>query len=144
MSAFMDAVPLCEGGTCRDAICGGTSASTPTVAGIISLINDHRLNGGLPPIGFVNQRLWQVQYSTHYTPYSYTIDSTSHTIHHTHTLSQVARDFPGEAFVDVTEGDTSCKCDSGFGAAKGWDAMTGWGTPKWSGMMKHFGSDAHL
>jgi tripeptidyl-peptidase-1 len=115
MSAFMDAVPLCEGGSCHDAICGGTSASTPTVAGIFSLINDHRLNTGLPPIGFVNQRLWQV-----------------------------AQDFAGEAFVDVTEGDTSCHCDSGFGATKGWDAMTGWGTPKWGGMLKHFGAEARL
>jgi len=39
---------------------GGTSASTPEVAGIISLINDHRLNTALPPLGFVNTRLYNI------------------------------------------------------------------------------------
>lgn len=112
MAAFMDDVPLCEGTTCQEGICGGTSASTPTVGGIWSLINDHRLNNGLPPLGFVNQRLWQV-----------------------------AQAFPGAAFVDVTAGDTSCHCKEGFGASKGWDPMTGWGTPKWEGMLTHFGTD---
>ena len=32
-SAFMDAVPLCFQGHCHDQICGGTSASTPTMGG---------------------------------------------------------------------------------------------------------------
>ena len=39
------------------------------------------------------------------------------------------------AFFDITSGDNSCtedgcqaKC-TGYGAAKGWDAATGWGTP---------------
>ena len=42
VATFMDGVPLCFGGKCRDSIVGGTSASTPTFAGILSLINDHR------------------------------------------------------------------------------------------------------
>ena len=46
ISAFMDGVPLCFNGQCHDSIVGGTSASTPTVAGIFSLLNDHRLNHG--------------------------------------------------------------------------------------------------
>lgn len=39
---------------------GGTSASAPEWAGVLSLINDIRLNVGLPPLGFVNVRLYQV------------------------------------------------------------------------------------
>ena len=37
----------------------GTSASTPTVAGIISLINDARLNNNKSPLGFLNPFLYQ-------------------------------------------------------------------------------------
>jgi tripeptidyl-peptidase I len=33
---------------------GGTSASTPAVAGMFALINDGRLKAGLPPLGFLN------------------------------------------------------------------------------------------
>jgi hypothetical protein len=37
----------------------GTSQSSPTVAGLFSMIMDHRLNAGLPPLGFFAPRLWQ-------------------------------------------------------------------------------------
>ena len=33
---------------------GGTSASSPTFAGIIALLNDVRLSDGKPPLGFLN------------------------------------------------------------------------------------------
>ncbi|KAH9020584.1 peptidase S8/S53 domain-containing protein [Lactarius pseudohatsudake] len=36
----------------------GTSCSTPIVAGIISLLNDHRLSQGKPPLGFLNPWLY--------------------------------------------------------------------------------------
>ena len=80
VSAFMDGVPLCFNGQCAKSICGGTSASTPTMAGILSLINDERLNKGLPSLGYVVPRLWQV-----------------------------AKDHPGEAFIDLSvAANTSC------------------------------------
>lgn len=91
----------------------GTSQSCPVAAGIWSMIIDHRLNAGLPPLGFVAPRLWQV-----------------------------AQDYPSEAFFDISEGNTKCSCDNGFPVAKGWDAGTGWGRPVWEGMLKHFGSDS--
>ncbi|KAH9020962.1 subtilisin-like protein [Lactarius pseudohatsudake] len=37
---------------------GGTSCSTPTVAGIISLLNDYLITNGRPPLGFLNVRLY--------------------------------------------------------------------------------------
>jgi len=91
----------------------GTSQSCPIMAGIFSLLMDHRLNQGLPPLGFVAPRIWQV-----------------------------ASQYPGEAFQDVTEGNTKTSCSTGFPATKGWDPNTGWGRPIWAGMLKHFGSDA--
>ncbi|KAG5717556.1 Tripeptidyl-peptidase sed2, partial [Termitomyces sp. T112] len=33
---------------------GGTSASSPTFAGLVALLNDARLSQGLPPLGFLN------------------------------------------------------------------------------------------
>jgi len=90
----------------------GTSQAAPIAAGIFSMIIDHRLNAGLPPLGFVAPRIWQV-----------------------------AENFPGEAFFDITEGNSQTTCDNGFPATEGWDANTGHGRPIWSGLLKHFGSD---
>lgn len=88
----------------------GTSQSSPIVAGIFSLIMDHRLNMGLPPLGFLAPRLWKTQ-----------------------------EEFPGEAFESVDTGNTKTSCDNGFPAEHGWDPVTGWGRPRWGGLLKHFG-----
>eukprot|EP00041_Stephanoeca_diplocostata_P039946 m.1638211 g.1638211 ORF g.1638211 m.1638211 type:complete len:561 (-) comp27282_c0_seq1:102-1784(-) len=90
----------------------GTSQSSPTTAGIFSLITDHRLNNGLKPLGFLGPRLYA-------------------------TMSK----YPGSAFQDVTQGNTKTSCDNGFGATQGWDPVTGWGRPVWAGLLQHFGSD---
>lgn len=37
---------------------GGTSASSPTFAGFVSLLNDVRLSNRLPPLGFLNPFLY--------------------------------------------------------------------------------------
>lgn len=58
VSALASGTPLCMQGGCFPA--GGTSASTPSFAGLISLINDHRLNAGLPSLGYVQPRLYAV------------------------------------------------------------------------------------
>jgi len=42
----------------REISVGGTSASAPTVAGMIALINAARMNEGLPPLGFLNPLLY--------------------------------------------------------------------------------------
>jgi len=90
----------------------GTSESSPTFAGIFSLLIDARLNAGLPPLGFLSPRIWQV-----------------------------AAAFPGAAFEDVTHGNSKTSCSTGFPAAHGWDPTTGWGRPVWKGLVAHFASD---
>ncbi|KAH9029913.1 subtilisin-like protein [Lactarius pseudohatsudake] len=42
----------------EDYVVGGTSCSTPTVAGIISLLNDYLITNGRSPLGFLNIRLY--------------------------------------------------------------------------------------
>lgn len=37
---------------------GGTSASAPVVAGLISMLNEERMSKGLPALGFVNPRIY--------------------------------------------------------------------------------------
>jgi len=91
---------------------GGTSASTPTFAGLISLINDVRLNNGLPPLGFLNIRLYQI-------------------------FSQ----YPGEAFLDITSGNSKTTCTEGFPATVGWDPVTGLGSPIFPGLLKYLSTD---
>ena len=93
----------------------GTSQSSPTFAGIFTLLVDARLNAGLKPLGALGPRIWQV-----------------------------AQSHPGEAFEDVTTGNSRTSCSNGFPAAKGWDPTTGWGRPVWPGLLKYFGSDQHL
>ena len=39
----------------------GTSASTPTFASIVALLNDQRLGKGMPPLGFLNPLLYSAQ-----------------------------------------------------------------------------------
>ncbi|KAH9171901.1 subtilisin-like protein [Lactarius sanguifluus] len=41
-----------------DFVVDGTSCSTPTVAGMISLLNDYLIANGRPPLGFLNIRLY--------------------------------------------------------------------------------------
>lgn len=83
----------------------GTSCSSPIFAGIISYLNDHQRNKGKKPLGFANPVLYQMW-----------------------------RDDPS-TFQDITVGNSACteyRCcskDYGFVPSKGWDVVSGLGTP---------------
>ncbi|KAK5993980.1 Tripeptidyl-peptidase sed2 [Cladobotryum mycophilum] len=86
----------------KDVLLDGTSASTPVFASIIALANDARLRQGKPSLGWLNERLYS---------------------------REVRR-----VLYDV-QGGVSKPCpfagekSAGWPAAKGWDAITGLGTP---------------
>ena len=118
-------IPLCDYGGCSGS--GGTSASAPTVGGMLSLINDKRLNAQLPPLGFINTKL-----------YSLMADATAY--------AECFTDIGIEKVGDEWDCDTFSTCEGcdapnarGFVATKGWDAQTGFGQPKFDGLLKHFG-----
>jgi tripeptidyl-peptidase-1 len=92
----------------RTSSVGGTSASAPTFAAIISLLNDRRLNQGKPTLGFLNNWIYQT-----------------------------AAAHP-DAFYDVTVGNNhnGC-CGDGFLCAKGWDPITGVGTPNYVALINY-------
>ncbi|KAK7696298.1 hypothetical protein QCA50_000952 [Cerrena zonata] len=82
----------------------GTSASAPTVASIFALLNDARLQNGLPALGFLNPLLYKIS------------------AEHPETLN------------DITQGSNPGCGTKGFNATVGWDPVTGLGTPnfgKW-------------
>ena len=85
----------------------GTSCASPTAAGIFGLLNDLRLQNGKPPLGFLNPFLYQ----------------------------------SASALTDITTGASGGGCGGGgmgegFAAVKGWDPVTGLGTPDYAKLAK--------
>lgn len=85
---------------------GGTSASAPTFAAVVALLNDALLAEGKPVLGFLNPWLWEV-----------------------------GRRGQG-GFTDVVVGSNHGCNGTGFPAKSGWDAASGWGTPVRPGMIR--------
>eukprot|EP01110_Echinostelium_bisporum_P007598 TRINITY_DN285_c0_g1_i2.p2 TRINITY_DN285_c0_g1~~TRINITY_DN285_c0_g1_i2.p2 ORF type:complete len:142 (-),score=42.96 TRINITY_DN285_c0_g1_i2:64-489(-) len=89
----------------------GTSCSSPSLAGLLSLINDALLNAGKPSLGYINQILYQM-----------------------------AQDAP-DAYTDITSGSNRCNrsycCLYGYEATEGWDPVSGLGSPVFSKMMSY-------
>ena len=112
-------IPMCIYGGCSAA--GGTSAAAPTVGGMLSLVNDARLNAGKKPLGFLNTKLYQLME-----------DPTTY-----------AECFFDIAVEHVNSGwscgvYSSCyECSQGFVETKGWDAQTGFGQPNFAGWLKY-------
>ncbi|XP_022077336.1 tripeptidyl-peptidase 1 [Acanthochromis polyacanthus] len=81
----------------------GTSASTPVVGGMLSLINGRRLQRSLPTLGFLNPRLYKLKGQA---------------------LFDVTEGCHESCLDEQVQG-------KGFCAAPSWDPVTGWGTPNY-------------
>jgi len=90
---------------------GGTSASSPIVASIITLLNQDRLNAGKKPLGFVSPLIY-------------------------HLLGLNQNKF---FTTDPTSGNNGGECgtDHGFNAAPGWDPLTGCGSPNFGAIREY-------
>lgn len=86
---------------------GGTSASTPLFAGLVSLLNEARLDAGKPPMGYLN--IWIFQNPSMFT--DVTVG--------TNAIGRGTGPIP-----------------YGFNCTKGWDPATGLGTPIFGKMLK--------
>lgn len=95
---------------------GGTSASAPEWAGVVSILNQYSLKKNGKTLGFLNP--WIYQLATACT----------------------------NCFHDITVGDNICTEDGcspgcqGFYAAKGWDPVTGWGSPNVQNIIAYINS----
>lgn len=87
---------------------GGTSCASPIVAGLFSMINGVRLQAGKSSVGFINPAIYQLSSEN------------------------------AAAFHDITEGSNPDGCCPGFPATKGWDAVTGLGTPNFGELLSYF------
>ncbi|KAK4068799.1 uncharacterized protein Triagg1_7159 [Trichoderma aggressivum f. europaeum] len=87
----------------------GTSVSAPAFAGLISLLNDHRLQNGEPSMGFLN-------------PWIYSIGNNAFTdITESKSLGCDGTSISGLKSPVIP--------NAGWSAVSGWDPVTGWGTP---------------
>ncbi|EFA84081.1 peptidase S8 and S53 domain-containing protein [Heterostelium album PN500] len=86
---------------------GGTSASAPIIAGLLSNINSKRLSLDQPTIGFVNPLLYKI-----------------------------AKENP-ESFYDIKTGSNEFHCCKGFKSSDGWDPVTGLGVPNFNVLLDY-------
>jgi len=100
ISALGHNYPIVDGGNVLAV--SGTSASSPVVAAMVTLVNDQRLNAGKNPIGFLNPALYSSK------------------------LAGVFNDITSGDNKCCAEGG-GC-CEEGFYCAKGWDPVTGLGS----------------
>jgi len=84
----------------------GTSASTPVVGSMITMINDARIAAGKGPVGFINPAIYSDTFA--------------------------------QAFNDITSGNNPGCGTDGFNATKGWDPVTGVGTPNFKKLLPLF------
>ncbi|KAI1129088.1 subtilisin-like protein [Nemania abortiva] len=89
---------------------GGTSASAPTFSAVVSLLNNARLSKGLPPLGFLNPWL-----------YLFGTDGLTDIVHGG-SKGCTGRDIYSGLPAPYVPG-------AGWNATKGWDPVTGLGTP---------------
>merc|ERR1712060_544234 len=93
---------------------GGTSASAPFFASLISLLNEYRLQNGKSPLGFLNPLLYEMATAKKNTFRDVTVGH-----------NRIDRTGP---MVPLREG---------YDCAKGWDPVTGFGTPNFSEILEY-------
>jgi len=99
---------------------GGTSASSPIFASILALLNVASIEKTGKPIGFANPFLYKMHQDC------------------------------ADCFNDVTVGDNKCTEDGcastckGYECAKGWDPVTGLGTPNFEKMLAYVKAGNHM
>lgn len=96
---------------------GGTSASSPTFAGVVALLNAARLQAGMPTLGFLNPWI----YSTAYQGLNDIVDGGS----------------AGCTGTDIYSGlPTPFVPFASWNATTGWDPVTGYGTPDFGKLLE--------
>lgn len=98
----------------------GTSASTPALAGMISVINAQRQLNGKSTIGFINPTIYASQNSGKFNDI---ISGTNKCC---------------SSGGNTVSGSNPYCCDSGFEATTGWDPVTGLGSVNYTNLYSMF------
>merc|ERR1712232_1388863 len=107
----------------------GTSCSAPAFAGIVSLLNNARLKAGKPPMGHLNPFLYQHP------------DAFTDITNGTNDVIWLGCSSP---FLPANYSSKYCKKAVGFKCAKGWDPVTGLGTPLFNKLLSYALLDEQL
>jgi len=104
----------------------GTSASSPTFAAMVSLINVARIRAGKGSVGFMNPALYSAPASVFN---DVTVGSNNNYLNYTR----------WGASYDIVHKFASVLCgpDVGYVAAPGWDPASGFGSPKFEQMKQY-------
>jgi len=90
---------------------GGTSASCPLVAGLVSLLNEYRLQNGKAALGFLNPLLYK--------------------------MGEAKTGYNDVTVGDNRRGSMSIeRMSEGYSCTEGWDGATGFGTPNFAEMLE--------
>jgi len=95
----------------------GTSASAPTFASIVSLLNNARLSAHLPPMGFLNPWIYSIGFQ-----------GLTDIVHGGSTGCTGSDEYSGLPTPYVPY--------ASWNATKGWDPVTGYGTPNFSKLLQ--------
>lgn len=120
----------------NETLIGGTSASSPTFAGIVGLLNDARATNGLPTLGFLNPLLYSLQNAT---SNGTATSSSSASSPRATTTARVSFANGTTPFNDVVVGSNPGCGTNGFAAAPGWDPVTGLGSPNFIALVNATG-----
>jgi len=93
------------------AVTAGTSAATPIIAGVITLLNDARLRQGKKQLGFLNPMLYRAVTAK---PGSYNVINAGN-----------------------NKGTIGTTCEYGYGCWNGWSPVTGLGSPVYSQLLAY-------
>ena len=105
---------------------GGTSASAPIFASLITAVNDARIAVGKKPVGWINPAVRVLAHLL--LPVQRLIFD----------LLQLYSSSFVDSFNDVTNGTNPGCGTEGFRASPGWDPVTGLGTPNFERLLNNF------
>ncbi|KAF9495245.1 hypothetical protein BDN71DRAFT_1506993 [Pleurotus eryngii] len=118
----------------------GTSASTPVIGALITLINDARLAAGKKTVGFINPTVSPHFHRTFYDSVvrmrAFARASMWDTGPNEPEESEIYSPDFSDAFNDIVAGNNSGCGSSGFNATSGWDPVTGLGTPRFEKLLE--------
>jgi tripeptidyl-peptidase-1 len=108
----------------------GTSASAPTFAAMVSLINAHRIDAGLPSVGWITKLIWTEFASQGIVGGKFDVT----TGHNKCTATSGSGNVSDTCQVGLI---TTC-CTQGFYATSGWDPASGFGGIDFSKFFNYF------
>jgi subtilase family serine protease len=110
---------------------GGTSASSPQVAGLIALANEQQARAGRPPLGFLNPLLYKVGDSAGAATPGFTGGGSFRDIvpHRYGTAASGVLD-DNQLWQYNPDGSVSPGPVPGWPTRPGWDMTTGFGSPR--------------